>query len=363
VKFIQKLRFLSREQLVVFRSIIFKRAIKPLAIVSFVFISPAANSTPWVEGIDLVSSIRVDRTNFDYTYSLRVRGDYNSYLNAAFSVSSTAPSSVILTPVVKLGSIDPGVFLRSSSYFTVRQNRLVDFDQSKIIFTFSGDSVSVPRTPFGARVGPVVFLEDGGRPIHEGSFPLRAENPTAGASLILKASIYGDVTSASYAFRDINGRLIASGSFNKSPNEMPWYYAAVTIPSEPFRISVDANGADGQISNFKTAKLFNPSSYSLSFEPKSAVLKKGEASTAKIVLKSNSAAGDYLVSLMLPSGYTGNSGPWSVYLQPGHTTFISTNFTAPVNGRALSLSTVTVRAAPKANPLEIQSSNVQLMVN
>jgi hypothetical protein len=106
-----------------------------------VFTEPLS-AAPVVQSYSLVSSVRSGRTTFDYTYRPLVRGDGDSYHNAAFAITSTNPSTQVINNVVNIGDLDAEQVMLATNTFTIRQDRLVPFDQSALHFAFSGQAIS-----------------------------------------------------------------------------------------------------------------------------------------------------------------------------------------------------------------------------
>lgn len=290
-------------------------------------------AAPSVEGFDLVSSSRSGRTTFNYTYTLRVRADARAYSSGTFTVTSTNTATGVVKGTVALGAVDAGDFVRTADTFVIQQDRLTPFDPSALHFSFAGNVVGTTAGPANLRVGPIVFLEEAGRPGHGGSFPLQGP-PTQGTSFMLRAEVYGQVSSVGYSFLDTDGNTLASGPLISNPTgaTLPanHFVAPVTVPAQPFSILISASGSDGQPLMYQTAKVFNPPNYSLRIIPSPAVLAPGQSVGLSLQLSSSGASGAFTLTLLLPSGFGGGGGgPWDVTLSPGQTTTVTTNITAP----------------------------------
>jgi hypothetical protein len=321
-----------------------------------------------VEGFDLVDSVRVDRTHFDYSYTLRVRGDARSYATGTFTVTSTAATSQIMKGGVAVGGVDAGSFVRTNDVFTVRQDRTVPLDTTALKFAFSGSPTGVDPSasdPAAVRIGQVAFLESGGRPLHEGSFPIASENPTAGANLILRANLFGSVANASFALIGASGQTLWQGALaapNPAELASPRYVAGVTVPAQPFRIRVVAIASNGHTVSWTSAKLFVPPAYSMAIAPAKGVLAQGESVATDIVLTSTTASGFYVIALILPAGFASSAGPWTIALAPGARVDLSTTITAPISGEPFRRYTIGVRAAPSGSPSDAQLTNVRVLI-
>lgn len=331
-------------------------------LVSQLFASPEALATPMVEGFDLISATRVDRTKFDYRYSLRVQGDVNSYSNSSFTVASNALSTVVIKGLVTLGSVDPGSFFRSTDTFVLRQDRTVPFDSSNITFKFSG-TPPIPPQSAAPRIGAAIFMRQGGRPGHEGYFSIQSDSPSAGANLILKVGVDGAATSVQYSFIGQDGRALTTGAMLPTAAPLPWYTASVQIPVQSFNLSIVALGPTGVISTWTSARQFSPTGYTVELKPQTGLFQKGQSIPVSIVINSALTTGSYSVSVLLPTGFAGNTGPWTVFLSPGSSTVLSANIIAPSSGEPFQRYTLGVLAFPVGSPVNSSISNLNVMVD
>jgi hypothetical protein len=102
---------------------------------------------PSIEGYDLVRSVRVDRTNFDYSYRIRVQGDGFTYTGATIEVASKSivTGTTVVKSTVNVGQLDAEEFVRTSDVFTIRQDRTRPLDPSALTFSFKGTPVKGSR--------------------------------------------------------------------------------------------------------------------------------------------------------------------------------------------------------------------------
>lgn len=327
---------------------------------ALIAVSPVL-ANPMVEGLDLVSSVRVDRTHYDLTYTLRVQTDASSYTSAGYTVTSSAAATVVTKATVTLGALDAGAFVRSTDAFVIRQDRTVLFDSSALRYYFVASPPVSSAT--GPQIGPATFMERGGRPAHEGYFPIQANSPLAGSTLMLRTEIFGTVTSASYSFVDQLGQIIATGALSENTAPLPWYNTIVQIPSQPFNLKISAVGVNGINRSWTSSRRFVPVGYTSELQPESAFLRKGQSVPVSITLRSVSVTGLYIVSVLLPSGFSGNTGPWTVFLTPGVPTQLTTTVTAPINRTPFQQYTISLKTAPLATPDQSQISNQNIVVD
>lgn len=315
-------------------------------------------AAPRIEGVDLVSSTRVDRTKFDYKFAIRVRGDSKNYDAGSFTASINAPGSTLLSNAINVGQIDSGGFSRPTDTITVRHDRQFPFDRTKLLFSFAGKVSASSNPAMGPTVGMVNFYEFGGRPGHEGGFPIRTENPIAGKTLRLQAAVFGDVNVAEYSIHDTAGTLLATGNLPRAWVDMPWFAVDVIIPSTNFTIEVKATGTDGKRNTWRS-KPYTPQTFTARLEPASGIFNYGQVIQAKIIGTSTTASGEYIVSLVRPGEFPGDIGPWTVTITPGQSFVILTQISAPPTGPSNSFHTLGVSYSPKLSPQNAQYSNLQ----
>ncbi len=91
-----------------------------------------AASSAWgqatVTGMNQVSSTRVGRTTYDYTYTINVANGSPGLTNAVATVTSSAAATVIVQGSVALGTLAAGASITSTNTFTLQQDRLVPFN-------------------------------------------------------------------------------------------------------------------------------------------------------------------------------------------------------------------------------------------
>lgn len=289
-------------------------------------------AAPAVDGIILMESSRVDRTRFDYTYRLVVRGDALSYSGASMAVTSTSPSTVVTKSVVTLGELDAGATVRSTDSFIIRHDRTVPFDPASLKFTFSGSERAID-TVSGIRIGTVEFRAEAGRAGHESLLPIQQSSPTSGDSLNLSAAIDGEPTSVAYAFESASGATLTTGFLIRPAGSLLSRFNAQTIiPAQPFQIRLTAMSSGGAATTWKSARTYTPSAVRLVLEPQTGLMTKGSTVPATITISSVTVSGWRKVWLVLPTGFSSSSGGWDVLLTPGQQVVLQTNISAPSSG-------------------------------
>ena len=301
-----------------------------------------AVAAPSVEGLELVSSSRVDRTNFDFFYRVLIQGDTVPYSNVNVLVTSNNPKTLVIKPNVQLGNIEAEALSRTTDLLVIRHDRTVPFNVSSLNFALSG--VRTERDiDSGLQFTSLAFLEASGRALHEGTFPIQTESPVVGTKLILRATILGAAESASYQIKNSLGAILSFGSLQKLDSNFPWFATEVQVPAVPFNIVVSAKSDSGAEASWNSPKQFTPAAFAVRLEPVRALLQKGETVTGNISLRSATASGPHEISVSLPVGFASSVTTTTTNLTPGSTVKIPFSLTAPTQGAPFQSSTVSVR--------------------
>ena len=96
-----------------------------------------------VTGINQVSSTRVGRTTFNYTYTINLTNGTSALSNAVATVTSNAAGTTIVQGTVALGTLAAGASITSTNTFTLQQDRLVPFNPASLIWTVTGTPVDL----------------------------------------------------------------------------------------------------------------------------------------------------------------------------------------------------------------------------
>jgi hypothetical protein len=128
----------------------------------------AAQEQFQVVSLHLLSSTRVETTQFDYTYRVDIRNEGAAARGVTATVTSSSPDSVVVAHGnLAFGDILAGEVISSSNTFTLRRKRSVPFDPAALSFVFQvGAPNMAPVADAGsnqiARPGQTVQL-DGSR--------------------------------------------------------------------------------------------------------------------------------------------------------------------------------------------------------
>lgn len=94
----------------------------------------------------LVSSQRVGRTVFDYTYTAQITNPGPGVRNVTATVTSTSAKTVIGDGGLAFGEIPTGATVTSSDTFTIRHDRTAPFDPTALVWNIQAEAIPVAVT-------------------------------------------------------------------------------------------------------------------------------------------------------------------------------------------------------------------------
>lgn len=115
-----------------------------------------ADAAASVTGMQLVSTVRFDRTKYDYTYAITVANVSPALTAAKATVVSSAPATQIIKGTVDLGNLAAGATVTSVDTFTLRQDRTFSFNPASLAWTVTGGAPTGNATLEIALSDPVV---------------------------------------------------------------------------------------------------------------------------------------------------------------------------------------------------------------
>jgi len=136
-----------------------------------------------IASLELVSSTRVSRTVFEYTYRIRVANVGDDLGRVIGTVSSSSPATEIVDMNCEVGDVPAGGTVLSSDTFTIRHDRTVPFDAGALVWELDAQT-AVPsalrlnEVRFSPLAGDAPFAElwnSGSRSISLGTFRLTNE--------------------------------------------------------------------------------------------------------------------------------------------------------------------------------------------
>lgn len=266
---------------------------------------------PQVVQLEQVAATRVDRTQYDYTFAIHLRGSGLDIKDGRFTVTAVGEGSTVRDGVATFASLNAGRYQVLSDTITIRHDRTKPFDASKIAFDFGGTIAAQARTGTTApRIADVSFSAFGGRPGHEGYFRINSSEPTAGQQLELSVVIRGADSAASYQLLSTSGAVISRGALAHPSAVLDEQVALVEVPRQDFVISVSAVGPDGARADW-TSDVFRPRRQLAQFVPFSgAPFTSGQDITGEIVVGPAFDSSTSEVTLVLPAGFAVVQSKW-----------------------------------------------------
>lgn len=113
----------------------------------------------------LVSSKRVGRTYYEYTYQINITNNGPDVKNVIATVNSTSPNTTVIDGEVNVGSIANGDTIISTDTFTIRQNRRYAFDPASLTWNVQYEIAAQIIPPEGGEIqgeDGIVFIVPGG---------------------------------------------------------------------------------------------------------------------------------------------------------------------------------------------------------
>jgi hypothetical protein len=161
-----------------------------------------------------------------------------------------------------LAAGEPGVQLQTFSHMTIATikspatgNWRIDFEGAGM-FSVSAH-VKGSAEPGAPALDDFQFVESGGRPGHEGWFPINRE-VFKGQVIACRLEISGAAGGAQLAFVTADDRPIARQSIDPEPGDGEHYLGRCHIPSVPFRVVASGRDRMGQTFRRTTSPLYEP---------------------------------------------------------------------------------------------------------
>ena len=107
-----------------------------------------------VSNLKLVKTKRVGRTAYEYTYTADLTNYGEAVINAAATVTSTSPSTIIIEGELSFGDVPQGATVTSTDTFTFQQDRTVAFDPGVLVWATRADP-AVPKPPVVTVTSPL----------------------------------------------------------------------------------------------------------------------------------------------------------------------------------------------------------------
>jgi hypothetical protein len=135
-------------------------------------------------GYTLVSSQRVGRTTWDYTYSVQFTNKGQTAFGISATVTSSAPSTVIVKGDLSVGDLAAGASTAPSGTITIQQDRTVQFTFKSLVWnvkaTRTVTGITLYSNPSDSRFGTIHF--DNGD-----SYEISGDKSSTGQPLAIRA--------------------------------------------------------------------------------------------------------------------------------------------------------------------------------
>ncbi|HEY0891771.1 MAG TPA: hypothetical protein VGE32_01870, partial [Cellvibrio sp.] len=92
--------------------------------------------------LNKLSETRIDRTTYDYVFSVTVQNGAQAVNNAAQTLTASGAGTTILDGSVLLGNLASGEQITPADTIKIRHNRALPFDQSALVWSASGTLVA-----------------------------------------------------------------------------------------------------------------------------------------------------------------------------------------------------------------------------
>lgn len=300
-----------------------------LAVFSVTPASAQLDREPEIVQFEQTSAVRVDRTRYDYTYMLHIKGTGQNIRNAEFVVTSNVPYTQVLDGSSKVSAIDAGRLTRSSDVIVLRHDRTYPFSFKNLRIRFTGQALSEQQSGQIA-IGAVDLLGIGGRAGHEGFFELRATSPVPGQSLQLRVLIKGGATSAKYSLVNNLGSVIASGELLNPWSGHNYFVGMIAVPAVPFSIKIDASDNQGRTGTFQSSP-YQPSASGVQVRVRNGAFRYGQHITG-VIRVFGPGGSTQSIKLHVPESFTAAQTNWSMSLPPSGALEIPFDIATPGSG-------------------------------
>jgi hypothetical protein len=201
------------------------------------------------------------------------------------------------------------------------------------------------------------FLEPGGRPGHEGLFPIQGE-PIAGTPMAVEADLDGDFSTARFEFRTPEGEALSQFALTREPGGAS-YSGTVTVPAQPFRIYVLGLDARGYRYQRALAQTVSPQTFRLSAQ-RYPELRPGEINTCVVRLKNLGPADSFHIVIYDQHSYLKPLRQADFPLDGGEEAEIALTLDIPPDAAPADTITITAQRAtdPKATNYVVLEADI-----
>ena len=192
-------------------------------------LSNAAWADLTVGNYTMISSKRVSRVEYEYTYRADLTNSGDAVKNVMAQVTSSSPYTTVVEGNLEFGDVASGDTVTSNDTFTIKQNRRYPLNWSDLVWDlYYGDAVEMV-TPEGG----VVEVTDPDSPIYRAKVEISPNAVEQDTLIIINMSESPD---------DLPGECIAAGEYIDFEPDGTLFLAPITI-SLPYR----DNDSDGLV--------------------------------------------------------------------------------------------------------------------
>lgn len=193
------------------------------------------------------------------------------------------------------------------------------------------------------------FVETGGRPGHEGAFPITGL-PPVGKKIGVLADLTGEVSGVVFEFRRKNGEVLDSFSLsNNDPFETTVQTGEVTVPNSSFvvyALGVDSNGTRFQRLLSST---FIPQALSV-VAPTAVDLPAGQVTTYLFKVQNDGATDSFRFTVLDDKSFLKTVSPTTISLAAGSSTLVRVDLLPPAGTAIGTVDTLTFTAESTTRP-------------
>ncbi|MDA0206044.1 MAG: hypothetical protein O2795_11950 [Acidobacteria bacterium] len=174
------------------------------------------------------------------------------------------------------------------------------------------------------------FVEPGGRPGHEGLFPIQG-NPAAGEPGVLEISMMNPLPQIAVSLRKPNGEMLLEPAVSQQDGEEFW--ANFTVPSEPFRVYVRAEDAKGNTIQRAQSATVSPQRFFVKAAEPMLSVWPGDAVAVRFRFENKGEASSFVAYAVLDDGSLAPVEPKNFDVGAGRTVQLTVNLKLPFDAR------------------------------
>jgi hypothetical protein len=270
------------------------------------FTCSPAFAEPAVAGLELVSSTRVGRTTYDYTYKVQLTNTIPAYKDITIQVASSRPqSTTVIDSFASYAHLGAGASGTSSDTIVIRHDRAVAFDPKVLQWVVRGTPAAPfsPFTMFSEINSPALMAYDG--PDGYRITVTGKKNEDGTAASLTGMNIAGPNGEFSSLQIDELGRPSAALLEDGTKLTFTW----ISASEVNIRIITADETFDGELRvQLPAATVLRASSAA-----KSSGLRTTAASNA---LLANTIFGEALIEVSSPGGKVSGAGVWLEFIDP-----------------------------------------------